>query len=38
MDLLWPRFLSLAAAIPLIIALYVGLLRRRRRFTVRYSS
>lgn len=38
MDLLWPSFLLLLGLVPLLIALYVWMLRRRRRFTVRYSS
>jgi Ca-activated chloride channel family protein len=37
-DLLWPGFLFLLGLIPLIIAVYVWMLRRRRRFAVRYSS
>lgn len=38
MDLLWPGFLLLLGLIPLMVAVYVWLLRRRRRFAVRYSS
>ena len=38
MALLWPGFLLLLGLIPLIIAVYVWMLRRRRRFAVRYSS
>ena len=38
MALLWPSFIWLLLLIPLIIAAYVWILRRRRRFTVRYSS
>jgi Ca-activated chloride channel family protein len=38
MDLLWPAFLLLLALLPLIIALYIWILRRRRPFAVRYSS
>ncbi len=38
MSLLWPEFLYLLALIPLLIAAYIWVLRRRRRFTVRYSS
>ena len=38
MVLLWPRFLLLLGLIPLILAVYIWMLRRRRRFTVRYSS
>ncbi len=38
MDFLWPVSLFLLALIPLLIAVYVWILRRRRRFAVRYSS
>ncbi len=38
MDLLWPWFLLLLGLIPLLIAVYIWMLRRRRRFAVRYSS
>ena len=38
MDLLWPRFVVLLGLIPLLLGLYIGMLRRRRRFAVRYSS
>lgn len=38
MALLWPGFLFLLALIPLIIAAYIWMLRRRRRFAVRFSS
>lgn len=38
MDLLWPWFLALLVLIPLLITVYIWVLRRRRRFTVRYSS
>ena len=38
MDLLWPGFLVLLVVVPLLIVAYVWILRRRRRFTVRYSS
>jgi Ca-activated chloride channel family protein len=38
MDLLWPGFLLLLGLIPLIVAGYIWMLRRRRRFAVRYSS
>ena len=38
MDMLWPRFLYLLGAIPLLIAIYIWMLRRRRRYAVRYSS
>lgn len=38
MDLLWPGFLLLSASIPVLIAGYIWVLRRRRRYTIRYSS
>ena len=38
MDLLWPGFLALLGLIPILIAVYVWILRRRGRFAVRYSS
>lgn len=38
MDLLWPGYLLLLGLLPLLIAAYLWMLRRRRRFAVRYSS
>ena len=38
MSLLWPGFLYLFLLIPLAIGVYILILRRRRRFSVRYSS
>ncbi|MBE7474101.1 MAG: hypothetical protein DPW09_09840 [Anaerolineae bacterium] len=38
MNLLWPWFLLLLSLIPLLVALYIWLLKRKRRFAVRYSS
>ncbi len=38
MDILWPGFLALLVLIPALIAAYILILRRRRRFVVRYSS
>ena len=38
MSLLWPGFLYLFLLIPLAIGVYLWILRRRRRFAVRYSS
>lgn len=38
MEFLWTRSLFLLGAIPLIVAAYVWILRRRRKYTVRYSS
>jgi Ca-activated chloride channel family protein len=38
MDLLWSGFLFLLGLIPLIIAVYIWMLRRRQRFAMRYSN
>ena len=38
MGLLWPIYLLLLTAIPLVVLAYVLALRRRRRFAVHYSS
>ena len=38
MSFLWARSLLLLGLIPLLVIFYIWLLRRRRRFTVRYSS
>jgi Ca-activated chloride channel family protein len=38
MDLRWPWFLLLLVLIPLLIAAYIWMLRRRRRYAVRFSS
>ena len=38
MSLLWPGFLYLLFLIPLAVGVYIWVLRRRRRFAVRYSS
>lgn len=38
MDFLWPNLLLLLGLIPLIVAIYIWILRRRCRFAVRYSS
>ena len=38
MDFIWPGLLFLLGLIPLLIAVYIWMLRRRRRFAVRYSS
>jgi Ca-activated chloride channel family protein len=38
MSLLWPGFLYLFLLIPLAVGIYLFILRRRRRFAVRYSS
>jgi len=38
MSLLWPGFLYLLLLIPVAVGIYIWVLRRRRRFAVRYSS
>ena len=38
MGLLWPAYLLLLTAIPLVVLAYLLVLRRRRRFAVHYSS
>ena len=38
MEFQWPGFLLLLGLIPLIVAAYLWILHRRRKFTVRYSS
>lgn len=38
MEFLWPTSLFLLAFIPFLIAAYIWILRRRRRYAVRYSS
>lgn len=38
MDVLWPGFLILLLFIPLLVGLYIWVLRRRRRYAVRFSS
>ena len=38
MNFVWPLFLLLLLLIPLLIALYIWILRRKRKFAVRYSS
>ncbi len=38
MELLWPGFLYLLVLVPVLVALYIWILHRRRRFAVRYSS
>lgn len=38
MELLWPGSLYLLGIIPLLIGFYIWILRRRRRYAVRYSS
>jgi Ca-activated chloride channel homolog len=37
-DWLWPDFLRLLGLIPLLVAIYIWILRRQCRFVVRYSS
>ncbi|MEZ4623124.1 MAG: VWA domain-containing protein [Caldilineaceae bacterium] len=38
MNVLWPWFFALLILIPLFVAGYIWMLRRKRKFTVRYSS
>lgn len=38
MNFLWPWLLLLLLLVPLLIALYIWILRRRRKYAVRYSS
>lgn len=38
MHFLWPEFLWLLLALPLLVALYVWLLARRKKFALRYAS
>ena len=38
MSFLWPWFLLLLLLIPLLVATYIWILRRKRKFAVRYSS
>jgi Ca-activated chloride channel family protein len=38
MSFIWPWFTLLLLLIPLLIAIYVWILRRKRKFAVRYSS
>ena len=37
-SMLWPMSLILLGLIPLLIGLYIWVLRRRRRYAVRFSS
>lgn len=38
MDLLWPSALLLLVLVPVLAAIYMWMLKRRRRYAVRYSS
>jgi Ca-activated chloride channel family protein len=38
MNFLWPEFLWLLAALPLLVLLYVWLLRRKKKMALRYAS
>lgn len=38
MQFLWPQFLWLLLAVPVLVALYLWLLRRRKKLAVRYAS
>ena len=38
MQFLWPQFLWLLLALPLLVLFYVWLLRRKKKMAVRYAS
>ncbi|MDM0043426.1 VWA domain-containing protein [Variovorax dokdonensis] len=38
MNFLWPQFLWLLLAVPLLVLLYVWLLRRKKKMAIRYAS
>jgi Ca-activated chloride channel family protein len=38
MNFLWPQFLWLLAALPLLVLLYIWLIRRKKKMAVRYAS
>jgi Ca-activated chloride channel family protein len=38
MDMLWPGFLALLGLLPIMLVAYIWLQRKRKRYTVRYSS
>ena len=38
MNFLWPEFLWLLLALPLLVLLYVWLLRRKKKMALRYAS
>jgi Ca-activated chloride channel family protein len=38
MTFLWPQFLWLLAALPLLVLLYIWLIRRKKKMAVRYAS
>src|SRR3954467_8371839 len=38
MNFLWPQFLWFAAALPLLVLLYVWLMRRRKKVALQYAS
>jgi Ca-activated chloride channel homolog len=38
MNFLWPQFLWLALALPLLVVLYIWLLRRKKKMALRYAS
>ena len=38
MTFLWPEFLWLLAAVPLLVLLYVWLMRRKKKLAIRYAS
>ena len=38
MQFLWPQYLWLLLALPLLVLLYVALLRRKKKVALRYAS
>ena len=38
MDMLWPGFVLLLGLLPVLVVIYIWMLRRRRRYAVRFSS
>ena len=38
MTFLWPQFLWLLATLPLLVLLYIWLLRRKKKIALRYAS
>jgi Ca-activated chloride channel family protein len=38
MNFLWPQFLWLLLAVPILVLLYLWLLRRKKKMAIRYAS
>src|SRR4029079_14739899 len=38
MNFLWPQFLCVVLALPLLVLLYIWLLRRKKKMALRYAS